>query len=135
MNLTSEEARSVWVALDKNGDGRVSYDEFIAAMRGPINEARRAVVRAAFQKLDANRNGVCEKEEIERVFNTKCDPRVVRGELTSDEALLEFIGNFEGKVKDGVISWAEFLDYYSNVSFNIDNDQHFEELVRRAWTI
>ena len=58
-------------------------------------------------------------------FNSKAHPRVISGDMTEDEAFDEFLGNIGEKTRDDWISQTEWNDYYSNVSFTIDNDQHF----------
>jgi hypothetical protein len=56
--------------------------------------------------------------------------------------LKEFLETFEshynvmhGARKDGVITPDEFLEYYANVSCNIDNDAYFELMMSNAWNI
>ena len=57
-----------WTALirdvDQNGDGRVSYEEFIAACysrKGLLNDEN---LRLAFELLDANGDGKIEKQDL-----------------------------------------------------------------------
>ncbi len=42
---------------------------------------------------------------------------------------------FDGDNKDGKVTPAEFINYYSNVSSSIDNDDYFELMIRNAWHI
>jgi len=37
--------------------------------------------------------------------------------------------------KDGIITWGEFLEYYTDVSAAIDNDEYFELMIRNTWHI
>ena len=37
--------------------------------------------------------------------------------------------------KDGKVSYAEFEDYYKDVSASIDTDDYFELMIRNAWHI
>lgn len=40
--------------FDQDGSGEINYDEFVKAVIGDMNQRRMAVVKAAFQKLDAD---------------------------------------------------------------------------------
>jgi Ca2+-binding EF-hand superfamily protein len=41
---------------------------------GNLNERREAVVRAAFNKLDIDKSGVVELNEVKSFYNTKNNP-------------------------------------------------------------
>jgi len=53
-NLSKEEAAKVLEHFDKNGDGVVNFDEFLLHLKGDLNEARTALIKQAFEKLDVN---------------------------------------------------------------------------------
>ena len=36
---------------------------------------------------------------------------------------------------DGVVSLDEFIEYYTNISANIDNDAYFDLMMTNAWNI
>ena len=62
-------------------------------------------------------------------------PKVISGEITEDEAFLEFLANFGDKNNDGKITIVEWNDYYSSVSSSIEKDEHFVQLVSNAWRL
>ena len=62
-------------------------------------------------------------------------PMVVAGKITEDEAFLEFLTNFGDKNNDGHITLIEWVDYYSAVSANIANDEHFINLMNSYWNL
>lgn len=93
--VTPEEARKLFQGFDLNGDGTVSYDEFLRGVVGEMNAARKALVRRAFDKLDRNGNGVVELDDIRGVYNAKNHPDVKLGKKTEDEVLAEFLDTFE----------------------------------------
>ena len=62
-------------------------------------------------------------------------PKVISGEITEDEAFLEFLANFGDKNNDGKITNVEWNDYYSAVSSSIEKDEHFVQLVSNAWRL
>ena len=37
--------------------------------------------------------------------------------------------------KDGQVSEQEFVEYYSNISANIDDDAYFEQMMRSSWNV
>jgi len=130
--LSKEESDALLASLDTSS-GNVNFDEFLAAVRGGLNEARMAVVGAAFAKFDANGSGTITASDLRGVYNTLSHPRVCSGEITEDEAFLEFLANFGDKNNDGRITMTEWCDYYSAVSASIDNDEHFCALMTTAW--
>ena len=42
---------------DVDGDGNISYDEFLSGLREPLNERRVNMVKKAFAMLDRNGSG------------------------------------------------------------------------------
>ena len=59
------------------------------------------------------------------VYNVNMHPKVISGDITQDEAFLEFLANFGDKNNDGTITKEEWNDYYAAVSASIDGDEHF----------
>ena len=40
-----------------------------------------------------------------------------------------------GNKSDGMVSLDEFIEYYTNISANIDNDAYFDLMMTNAWNI
>ena len=55
--------------------------------------------------------------------------------MTEDEVFTQFLQSFGDKNRDGCISRPEWNDYYAAVSSSIDDDDHFIELMKNAWSI
>eukprot|EP00180_Rhodochaete_pulchella_P000135 Plantae.Rhodophyta-Rhodochaete_pulchella.ctg1088.p1 GENE.Plantae.Rhodophyta-Rhodochaete_pulchella.ctg1088~~Plantae.Rhodophyta-Rhodochaete_pulchella.ctg1088.p1 ORF type:complete len:133 (+),score=30.27 Plantae.Rhodophyta-Rhodochaete_pulchella.ctg1088:295-693(+) len=68
-------------------------------------------------------------------YDVSENPDVASGKLTVEEALAEFMSQWEGGKADGKITKDEFLDYYKDVSASIDEDDYFELMIRNAWHI
>jgi Ca2+-binding EF-hand superfamily protein len=70
----------------------------------------------AFKKLDATKNGLVTLEDIKLFYNAKLNPKVLSGEKTEDQVLLEFLDNFDTIEKDGTVTyevrfWSSFIDF------------------------
>lgn len=55
---------------------------------------------------------------------------------------MEFLSTFEmhhnlqtGGKPDGKVTREEFMEYYNNISSNIDSDAHFDLLINNAWNL
>jgi len=58
----------------------------------------------------------------------------VSGELTEEQVFAHFLKNFNDYGK-GMIDRKEWIDFYSAVSYSIDNDDHFVLLMKCAWNL
>jgi Ca2+-binding EF-hand superfamily protein len=112
------------------------------AVIGEMNAFRKAFVKKAFTKLDANGNGVIEVDDIKAFYNAKQHPDVKAGKKSEQEVLSEFLDTFEmhhgmknPDERDRRIKLNEFYEYYNNVSASIDNDQYFELMMTNAWNL
>ena len=65
------------------------------------------------------------------------NPEFLEGRKTRDELLNEFLQNFEGKRSDhnGVVTWEEFVDYYSDLSMSTPSDEYFCKMMESTWQI
>ena len=122
-------------ALDTSEDGFVDFDEFLKGIRGQPNQHRQAVIDQAFFKFDKDGNGVVTSADLRVVYDTSFHPKVQTGEMTEDDVFIEFLASFGDKNGDGKITRAEWNDHYAAVSSNIDHDEHFVQLMRRAWKL
>lgn len=126
--------------FDFDGNNEIDFNEFIRVVVGPLNKFRSAICIKAFKSIDVNEDGVLNIEDIKGKYNAKMHPDVKSGKRTEDEVLKEFLETFEqhystihGTKSDGQVTPDEFLEYYANVSANIDNDAYFELMMSNAW--
>lgn len=115
--------------LDRNGDGSISFDEFIYHFAPPMSQKRIDIVNKAFDNLDEDHDGVIQVADIESryaVDNTKKGA----AKLVFNNLLQCF-----DKSGDGKIAREEFIDYYRDISPSIDNDDYFVTLLKNAWRI
>jgi calcyphosin len=126
--------------FDRNGDGRIIYDEFLLGVRGEMNANRKRLVAQAFKKLDKDGSGVVNIDDIKGVYNASKHPDVLQRKKTEDQVLQEFLETFEGyedmkDLRDGQVTLEEFEDYYAFISCSIDDDKYFELMMNNAWRI
>jgi len=100
-----------------------------------MNERRKALVLAAFAKLDKNGSGEVTVEDLLGVYDGSFHPKFKSGEMTQKDILSEFLSQWDTQQKDGCVTKEEFCDYYSDVSASIDEDDYFEQMMRTAWQI
>jgi Ca2+-binding EF-hand superfamily protein len=136
VNLSSYEQRYLIMAFDKDGDGNVSLDEFVRALRGSLNARRRKVVLLAFQKFDKDANGNITIDDLVGLYHAEKHPEVIAGRRTEAQVLNDFLKVFDSESSpDGVVTQEEFECYYAGVSSNIDSDDYFEAMVLRSWQL
>jgi Ca2+-binding EF-hand superfamily protein len=107
----------------------------MTGIRGKPNSRRQAIIDKAFLKFDKEGNGVVDVTDLRAVFNCLKHPKIVNGEMTEDQVFGLFLKNFNDYNGDGKIDRKEWNDYYSAVSYSIDNDDHFVILMKTAWNL
>mmetsp|Transcript_42049 Transcript_42049/g.110968 ORF Transcript_42049/g.110968 Transcript_42049/m.110968 type:complete len:659 (-) Transcript_42049:93-2069(-) len=122
-------------AIDKNGTQTVSYDEFMVAIRGQINDRRKKLILMAFDTLDRTRDGRVTVDDVASSYDPNHHPDVAAGNMHPKDGLGHFLMQFDCLDHDNCITKSEFLEYYKNVSASIDNDDYFELMIRNAWHI
>uniref|UniRef100_A0A7S1CF03 EF-hand domain-containing protein n=1 Tax=Bicosoecida sp. CB-2014 TaxID=1486930 RepID=A0A7S1CF03_9STRA len=135
VHLKDDEFDMVLDFFDRDGDGNVSMTEFLRALRGEMNARREGFVREAYRRLDKDGSGEVTLSDLVRVYDTSFHPEVKSGRITHEEAVTEFMSQWDTLEKDGVVTYAEFLDYYKDLSASIDDDDYWELMMRNAWHI
>ena len=120
--------------FDRDGSGTISLTEFFRALRGHMPKRRVELVRQAYKILDVNGDENITLEELARAYDVSGHPAVKKGEKTPEQVLKEFSASWD-KNPDGNITWAEWLDYYSDISAGIELDDYFELMMRNCWHI
>jgi len=100
-----------------------------------MNQTRVAVVRKAYDKLDVNKDGSVKLDDIAQLFDCSQHPDVVSGKKHEQDLYMEFMSLWDTQVRDGIISWDEFLAYYQDISCSIDSDEDFEKVMNEAWKL
>lgn len=113
IQLSKEEAISLMKRFDRDGDGMVNYDEFLRFLRGQINANRQAWIQKAYNKLDVNQDGTVTLMDIARLYDCSKHPDIISGRRSKEEVYREFMKQWDTQVADGIVTFAEFMDYYS----------------------
>lgn len=129
------ELQALMKYYDVNGDGQISYDEFLNGLKDDLSERRLNMVKKAFARLDLNNSGAITIEDIQGVYDVSMNPDFLEGRKTRDEIFNEFLQHFEGARgnKDGKVIWDEFYDYYSDLSTSIPSDEYFVKMMESTW--
>lgn len=142
LGFNDSEISTLFSYFDFDHSGALEYDEFIRAIRGPMNPARKRVVVLCFKKLDKDNNGWVDINDVRGAYNAKKHPDVIAGKKTEDQILQEFLQTFEiahsirnSDAPNYVVTKEEFEEYYNNISASVDNDSEFELILTNAWRL
>ena len=95
VKMSQDECRKLFDIFDDNDDGTLDYDELILHIKGQMNAFRCSMVKKAFEKLDVDRNGYLDVNDIKNFYDASRHPDVKSGKVTSDEVLSNFLETFE----------------------------------------
>jgi Ca2+-binding EF-hand superfamily protein len=129
------ELQALMKYYDTNGDGSITYDEFLNGLKDELSERRLNMVKKAFAMLDKDGSGVIGINDIEGVYDVSMNPEFLEGRRTRDEIFTDFLSNFEGARgnKDGKVVWTEFYDYYSDLAMSTPSDEYFVRMMESTW--
>ena len=82
-----------------------------------------------------NKDGQVKLDDIAKIYDVSKNPDVLSGKKQPKEVYLEFMKQWDTQVPDGIITFEEFSDYFSQVSASIDSDQYFAEMMKNAWKL
>lgn len=139
VDLSQSEAINLFQALDKKGQYFVDTQHFLNLLKGEMNDRRKNIVKLAFKILDVENKGTIELGYLKKRFNVRNNIDVLLKRKSEEEAFGEFMHSLEyhfSSYKDRFdrrINLDEFIDYYNMVSFCIENDEHFEVMIKSTW--
>ena len=84
LGFNDTEIKMLFNYFDIDRGGTVDYDEFIRILRGPMNPARKRIVGQAYNKLDKDKSGYIDINDIKGTYNAKKHPDVMSGKKTEE---------------------------------------------------
>lgn len=142
LEFTKDESEDIFEFFDTDRSGTVDYNEFLRAIRGPMNKKREQKVMQAFAKLDKDGSGWIDINDLRGVYTADKHPDVIQGKKTEDDILNEFLETFEvahsireQATPDHVVTKEEFIEYYNCISSSIDDDNYFVLMMDNAWKL
>jgi hypothetical protein len=134
LNLTQVELDALCKYFDKNGDKQIYFNEFLFSLRNSLSIQRKFLIEKAFNSMSSN--GSCVTlESIARQYNSRNHPKVIKGAITADQALQEFMKPFEGFEYDTKISRDQWLEYFTGISASYVKNEQFYEYMVRCWQL
>jgi len=138
--LSPSEVEILFNSFDYEGQGTISYEEFLRIIRGPMNDRRKNAVLNLFQKLDTKCDGYIDVNDLKLMFSAEDHPDAQGNKKSPDQVYYEFIDSIntythtmkKSSNKDR-ISKEEWLEYYNNVSMSIDKDEYFLSMLNNCW--
>jgi Ca2+-binding EF-hand superfamily protein len=76
------EVQALMKYYDKNGDGSISYNEFIGGLRELLNDRRKKIVRKAFNSVA--RDGHIKLEDLNSRYDTSSNSEFKSGKKSRD---------------------------------------------------
>jgi len=139
--ISFEELQKLFEFFDKEGKGRIDYDEFIRIIRGQMSNSRKKLVEEIFETFEPDQDGLIHINKVNQLFNPENHPDVLSGRRNPNEVYQEFVDTFEGnhnylngdEAPLGNVDIDEFCDYYDSISMMVDKDSEFENMVKGVW--
>ncbi len=142
LGFSEGETQTLFTHFDFDRSGLIEYDEFLRAIRGPMNANRKSIVMRAFKIMDKDGSGMIDINDIRGVYKADKHPDVIAGKKTEQQVLSEFLETFEtahsmrnSQTPDHIVNKEEWVEYYNNVSASIDNDEYFSLMMNNAWNL
>jgi len=102
---------------DTNGDGSVSYEEFLAGLRDNLTPRKLAIVERIFRHFDKNNSGVAQVNDLLKSFDG-----------AKNQDLKHFLDSLGGS-----ISKQEFVGYYTDIAMGVPSDEYFVRVLEDTW--
>lgn len=119
--------------------GLIDWRELISLIQGEMSNSRYALLKKIFTCLDVTGQGVVAVNSLDKYFNGSEHPLVSVGGATEQEALDHikkcFVSRSNARRTITMINLSSFIEYYSDLSAVIEDDDYFENIVKSNWSI
>ena len=79
VNLNDVQISVLAKHFDRDGSGSIDFDEFLRTIRGDLNDYRLSFIKAAYEKLDVNKDGQVKLDDIAKLYDVSEHPDVQAG--------------------------------------------------------
>jgi len=115
-DFSDEDLKEMHDIADKNGDGKIEFDDFHALMRETILRGiQENDLRDAFEVFDSDKDGFVTAKELQELFKNL-------GESIEIEDAVDMLNNADSD-QDGLIDFKDFKAYYEKESGKINSNQ------------
>ena len=112
----------VFNLFDKNHDGSIDFNEFMSKLHTQMNPKRYNAVKKIFDRVDIDNTGtITVMDFVKNKHNNK-----------GTWFMTHVIGDYNVDNKN-VITFSEFINYYSDLSLSFDNDDLFIADLEKCW--
>jgi calcyphosin len=70
--------------FDTDGDGNISYEEFLKGLRDPLSERRLKIVDKAFRQLDREGSGTITVSDIVGIYEVSSNKDFISGKKSRE---------------------------------------------------
>ena len=151
VQIHSEDLNIAWQVLDLNMTGRLSYYVLLRALFGEMNIVRHNHFRTLVRKLDTQKTGYIQTNEIAKYYKVARHPRVRSGDIKEEDLKNKFLSSFDlmnpaqvpeffelsttTDSKSPIITYEQFEEYYNGLSIIVDTDEDFLKILRNSWNL
>lgn len=104
-------------------------------LREQLTERKKKMVDKAFKTLDKDGSGQINVRDIINVYDVSKDKDFIAGKKSKEQILSDFLNSFDGLKgnNDGVITYQEWVDYYTDLAMSTPSDEYFVQMMESVW--
>ena len=133
--ISTQDLRTLFLELDVNRNNQISFREFaVMMMKEEISPVRKATIRAVFENIDKDGDGIVSIKDIGECFEPQNHPDVKARRNTVNNLLKNFFESFNVVSDTGYLNLQQFTDYYM-YSSAFEDDLKFSESMKSLWNM
>lgn len=71
IGVEEKDSERLFKIFDRDGSGKIDYEEFLRGVRGEMNQFRVNFCKKAFTIMDKDKSGVLNLDDIKQTYNAK----------------------------------------------------------------